>query len=148
MADAAIWVSEGAVGAPVEAIAIAIILLLNAGLGVYQESKSEAALARLKEMAARWFRVMRNGRLAHLAGAELVPGDVARVEAGDRIPADGELVDGEGVMIDESLLTGESVPLDKGLGAEVAGVERCSYAAKVTLRYPVLAKRARWVGWR
>jgi len=47
VADAAIWVSEGAVGAPVESIAIAIILLLNAGLGVYQENKSEAALARL-----------------------------------------------------------------------------------------------------
>jgi P-type Ca2+ transporter type 2C len=53
VADAAIWVSEGAAGAPVESIAIAVILLLNAGLGVYQESKSEAALARLKEMAAR-----------------------------------------------------------------------------------------------
>ena len=56
VADAAIWISEGATGLPVESIAIAIILLLNAGLGVYQESKSEAALERLKELAgADWF---------------------------------------------------------------------------------------------
>ena len=60
-ADAAIWVSEGATGLPVESIAIAVILLLNAGLGVYQESKSEAALARLKEMAAPMVWVMREG---------------------------------------------------------------------------------------
>ena len=61
VADAAIWVSEGATGLPVESIAIAVILLLNAGLGVYQESKSEAALARLKEMAAPMVWVMREG---------------------------------------------------------------------------------------
>jgi Ca2+-transporting ATPase len=118
-ADAAIWVSEGAMGAPIESIAIAVILLLNAGLGVYQESKSEAALARLKEMAAPMVWVMREGKLVHLPSANLVPGDVARIEAGDRIPADGGLVEAEGVMIDESVLTGESVPVDKGPGDEV-----------------------------
>jgi Ca2+-transporting ATPase len=119
VADAAIWVSEGATGLPVESIAIAIILLLNAALGVYQESKSEAALARLKEMAAPMVWVMREGRLAHLPSSELVPGDLARVESGDRIPADGALIEAEGVMIDESALTGESVPVDKELGEEV-----------------------------
>src|SRR5262249_49251392 len=119
VADAAIWVSEGAVGAPVESIAIAVILLLNAGLGVYQESKSEAALARLKEMAAPLVWVVREGRLVHLPSADLVPGDVARIEAGDRVPADGGLVEADGVMIDESALTGESVPVDKGPGDEV-----------------------------
>jgi P-type Ca2+ transporter type 2C len=119
VADAAIWVSEGATGLPVESIAIAVILLLNAGLGVYQESKSEAALARLKEMAAPMVWVMRDGRLVHLPSAELAPGDLVRVEAGDRIPADGALIEAEGVMIDESTLTGESAPVDKGLGEEV-----------------------------
>jgi Ca2+-transporting ATPase len=119
VADAAIWVSEGATGLPVESIAIAVILALNAGLGVYQENKSEAALARLREMAAPMVWVMREGRLVHLPSAELVPGDLARVEAGDRIPADGALVEAEGVMIDESALTGESVPVDKELGEEV-----------------------------
>ena len=119
LADAAIWVSEGATGAPFESIAIAIILALNAGLGVYQESKSEAALARLKEMAAPMVWVMREGRLGRLPSAELVPGDLARVEAGDRVPADGALIEAEGVMIDESVLTGESAPIDKELGDEV-----------------------------
>src|SRR6266511_2319976 len=119
VADAAIWVSEGAAGAPVESIAIAVILLLNAGLGVYQESKSEAALARLKEMAAPMVWVMRDGRLRRLPSAELVPGDLARVEAGDRVPADGAMIEAEGVMIDESVLTGESAPIDKELGDEV-----------------------------
>jgi Ca2+-transporting ATPase len=119
VADAAIWVSEGATGAPVESIAIAVILLLNAGLGIYQESKSEAALARLKEMAAPMVWVMRDGKLVHLPSADLVPGDVARIEAGDRVPADGSLIEAEGVMIDESVLTGESAPIDKESGAEV-----------------------------
>jgi P-type Ca2+ transporter type 2C len=119
VADAAIWVSEGATGLPVESIAIAVILLLNAGLGVYQESKSEAALARLKEMAAPMVWVMREGRLLHLPSADLVPGDIARVEAGDRVPADGSLIEAEGVMIDESVLTGESAPIDKESGVEV-----------------------------
>jgi len=119
VADAAIWVSEGATGLPVESIAIAVILLLNAGLGVYQESKSEAALARLKEMAAPMVWVMREGKLVHLPSADLVPGDVARIEAGDRVPADGSLIEAEGVMIDESVLTGESVPIDKEPGEEV-----------------------------
>src|SRR5262245_21319988 len=119
VADAAIWVSAGATGLPVESIAIAVILLLNAGLGVYQESKSEAALARLKEMAAPMVWVMREGRLVHLPSADLVPGDVARVEAGDRVPADSSLIEAEGVMIDESVLTGESAPIDKESGDEV-----------------------------
>src|SRR5262249_8807350 len=78
VADAAIWVSEGAMGAPVESIAIAVILLLNAGLGVYQESKSEAALARLKEMAAPMVWVMREGRLLHLPTAAFVLAAVTR----------------------------------------------------------------------
>jgi Ca2+-transporting ATPase len=81
VADAVIWVSEGATGLPVESIAIAVILLLNAGLGVYQESKSEAVLARLKEMAAPMVWVMREGRLVHLPSADLAQGDVSRIEA-------------------------------------------------------------------
>lgn len=117
--DLAIWVIEGAEGFPVESVAIAFILLLNAGLGVYQEGKAEAALQRLKALAAALVWVMRDGKLAHLPATELVPGDVARVEAGDRIPADGVLREAQGVMVDESTLTGESLPVDKELGGEV-----------------------------
>lgn len=119
LVDSGIWVAEGASGLPVESIAIALILLLNAGLGVYQESKSEAALAKLREMTAPLVWVMRDGRLCHLHSSDLVPGDVVRIEAGDRIPADGNLIEAEGVMVDESVLTGESIPIEKELAGEV-----------------------------
>lgn len=116
--DLVIWLLEGARGWPVEAIAIAVILLLNAGLGVYQEGKAEAALQRLKALAASLVWVLRDGTLRHLPATELVPGDVVRLEAGDRIPADGVLREGQGIMVDESILTGESVPVDKERGGE------------------------------
>lgn len=119
LADLAIWAMEGASGLPVESIAIAFILLLNAGLGVYQENKAESALAELQSLAAAQVWVMRDGELRHIAATEIVPGDLIRVEAGDRIPADGNLVDGQGVMVDESILTGESVPVEKEPAAEV-----------------------------
>ncbi|MBP6824534.1 MAG: cation-transporting P-type ATPase [Acidobacteria bacterium] len=111
--DAIIWLMEGAHGLPLEAVAIAVILLLNAGLGVYQENKSEEALQRLKALATALVWVLRDGKLTHLPATKLVPGDVARVEAGDRIPADGMLVQAQGLMVDESILTGESLPVEK-----------------------------------
>jgi Ca2+-transporting ATPase len=117
--DLGIWVYEGAQGVPVESIAIGLILALNAGLGTYQESKAEAALARLKALAVAQVWTLRDGALVHLPSAELVPGDLVRIEAGDRVPADGTLLEGEGVMVDESILTGESVPVDKAPGAEL-----------------------------
>src|SRR6266511_3785617 len=120
VADAAIWVSEGAAGAPVESIAIAVILLLNAGLGVYQESKSEAALARLKEMAAPMVWVMRDGRLRRLPSAELVPGDLARVEAGDEVFSGTLLVRGKGYV--EIGRTGEESAMGR-LAVMIGGIE-------------------------
>ena len=115
--DMALWLHEGATNIPFESIAIAIILILNAILGAYQESKAEQALARLKALAlpAAW--VKRDGVLVQIPAQEIVPGDVARVEAGDRVPADGRLIQGQGVAVDESILTGESVPNDKEVGA-------------------------------
>jgi Ca2+-transporting ATPase len=116
--DAAVWVSEGARGWPVEAIAIGVILLLNAGLGLYQEQRSEAALARLKALAGAQAWVLRDGHLIRLAVQDIVPDDRVRLESGDRVPADGVLAETFGAMLDESLLTGESVPIDKVNGGE------------------------------
>jgi P-type Ca2+ transporter type 2C len=116
--DVIIWQIEGAQAVPVESLAIALILLLNAGLGVYQEGKAEASLQHLTELATAQVWVMRDGRLVHLPGTALVPGDVVRSEAGDRIPADGNFIEAQGVLLDESVLTGESVPVDKGQGEE------------------------------
>lgn len=117
--DLVIFIIEGASGVPVESIAIGLILLINSGLGVYQEGKAEAALARLNALAAPLVWVMRDNHIVHLPSAEIVPGDIIRIEAGDRVPADGELVEAQGVMIDESILTGESVPVDKGEKGEI-----------------------------
>jgi P-type Ca2+ transporter type 2C len=117
--DFALWLHEGARQIPYDALAIGVILILNAGLGAYQEAKAEEALAGLKALAVPSIWVKRDGELVHLRSHELVPGDIARIEAGDRVPSDGIVVDGLGVMADESILTGESLPVDKQLGNEL-----------------------------
>ncbi len=116
--DTGVWLYEGARGWPVESIAIAVILLLNAVLGLYQEQRSEAALARLKALAGAQAWVLRDGHLSRIPTQDIVPGDVVRLESGDRVPADGAIADAQGAMLDESVLTGESVPVDKGQGDE------------------------------
>jgi Ca2+-transporting ATPase len=119
LVDITIWIIEGVGGVPVESVAIALILLINSALGVYQENKAEAALSRLKQLAAPLVWTLRDGSIVHLPASELVPGDLVRIESGDRIPADGELVEAQGVSIDESILTGESLPVEKDEGSEI-----------------------------
>jgi Ca2+-transporting ATPase len=116
--DLGVWIYEGTEAWPIEATAIGIILLLNAALGLYQEQRSESALAKLKEIAGAQAWVLRDGKLVRLPTPALVPGDWVRLEAGDRVPGDGTLVDAHGAMLDESVLTGESVPVDKSDGEE------------------------------
>jgi Ca2+-transporting ATPase len=98
---------------PVEGTVISVVLLLNASLGVLQESRAENALAELVKLASPLVWAVRDGQLARIAAADLVPGDRVRIEAGERIPADGELCEVHALMIDESLLTGESVRVEK-----------------------------------
>ncbi len=119
LVDLIIWFAEGSTGVPVESIAIAAILFLNSGLGMYQEGKSEAALARLKAMAAPQSWVLRDGHYEHLPTSQIVPGDIVRLEAGDRVPADAEIRSPEGCLVDESILTGESVPVEKTTSDEL-----------------------------
>lgn len=117
--DLSLWAWDGARGWPVEALAIGVILLGNAALGLYQEARSERALAHLARLAGAQAWVLRDGRFVHVPVRELVPGDVVRLEAGDRLPADGSLVEARGALLDESMLTGESLPVDKAQGEEV-----------------------------
>lgn len=114
--DVGVFIYEGAHGTPIEALSIAAILLLNAALGTFQEHRSERALAQLRTLSAPRAWVMRDGKLVHLPSRELVPGDVVRLRAGERVPADGALHDSQGLLCDESILTGESVPVDKADG--------------------------------
>ncbi|MCK6504607.1 cation-translocating P-type ATPase [Myxococcota bacterium] len=96
-----------------DAIVIAAILVLNAALGFVQEYKAEQAIGRLAALAPPLARVRRDGVERALPAAELVPGDVVVVEAGDRVPADGRLIACAFLEADESLLTGESLPVAK-----------------------------------
>ncbi|HEX9892660.1 MAG TPA: HAD-IC family P-type ATPase [Gemmatimonadales bacterium] len=113
-----IWLVQRG-GFPFEAIAIAAILLLNAGLGMWQEWKAENALERLKELGTPQIWTMRDGSITRIPSPELVPGDLIRLESGDRVPADGMVQDGENLLLDESVLTGESFPVEKENGAEL-----------------------------
>ncbi len=96
-----------------DALAIGVILLLNAILGFIQEYRAERALAALKKLSAPRCRVMRNGEIVEIDTETLVPGDLLLLTAGDKIPADGRFIDAKHIMIDEASLTGESVPVDK-----------------------------------
>jgi Ca2+-transporting ATPase len=102
-----------ALGEWVDSIAIMIIVVLNAVVGVIQESKAEQALAALKKMAAPNAQVIRDGNQVTIPGRELVPGDIVLVEAGNYIPADLRLVASVNLKVEEASLTGESVPVEK-----------------------------------
>ena len=98
---------------------IVLIVILNAVMGVYQEGKAEKALDALKNMSAPHARVIRDGEEKIIDAAELVPGDIIRLEAGDFVPADARLLHSAGLKSEESALTGESVPSEKDYLADV-----------------------------
>ena len=98
------------------AVVIAVVLL-NAIIGFVQEQRADASLSALRKMLASSARVRRNGTIESIPTADLVPGDVVMVEAGDRIPADGRLAVAVSLEIDESALTGESQPVAKDIEA-------------------------------
>ncbi|MBR2894790.1 MAG: HAD-IC family P-type ATPase, partial [Oscillospiraceae bacterium] len=102
-----------------EPLLILLIVVLNAILGVIQESRAEKALDALKGLSAPHARVLRDGAEKVIAAAELVPGDIIRLEAGDFVPADARLLHSAGLKSEESALTGESVPSDKDADTEM-----------------------------
>lgn len=96
-----------------DVVIILAVVVINAVLGVVQESKAEAAIEALQEIAAATSKVLRDGKVMTLKSDELVPGDIVLLEAGDAVPADGRIIESASMKIEEAALTGESVPVNK-----------------------------------
>ena len=105
-------IAHGTEGIP-DALIILTVVLINALVGVIQESKAEKALEALQQMTAPKSLVRRNGEVIEINSEELVPGDILIIDAGRYIPADVRLIESANLQIQESSLTGESVPSEK-----------------------------------
>jgi H+-transporting ATPase len=134
------WMLEAAVlfelvlGKYIEAAVIAALLVFNAALGLFQESRAQATLAALKSRLALNASVRRDGTWKTIPAVELVPGDVVKLSLGAVVAADVHLTGGE-VLLDQSMLTGESVPIEAGVGVQTYGgasVRRGEAVAEVT----------------
>jgi len=108
---------SGMLGEAVDAFAILAIVVLNAAIGFYQEYNAEKSIAALRRMAAPQAKVLRDGRVTAVAAAQVVPGDVLALEAGDLVAADARLLASTAFSCVESALTGESDAVDKDAGA-------------------------------
>ncbi len=102
-----------AIGEFTDALVILVVVFINALLGFYQEYRAEQSLAVLEKMLAPEAEVRRNGKERMIPAIEIVPGDIVIFDAGDRVPADGRLIQAHNLQVDESLLTGESHPVAK-----------------------------------
>lgn len=98
-----------------EAIAIGVVILINAGIGFFTEYKAVRSVEALKKMGSVTTRVRRDGELHEVPAADLVPGDIVLIEGGDIVTADMRLVKASKLQVDESALTGESVPVSKSV---------------------------------
>jgi H+-transporting ATPase len=134
------WMLEAAVvlqvfmGAYIEAGIIALLLVFNAALGLFQEGRAQATLTALKSRLALTATVRRDGEWTSLPAAELVNGDLVKLSLGGVVAADVTLVDGE-ILLDQSMLTGESVPIEASAGVKTfagALVRRGEASAEVT----------------
>ncbi len=113
-------VVAGAVGDMKDAVAISVVLVLNALLGYVQERRAAGSLAALRAMLEVQVKVRRDGHLQVVAADDLVTGDLVALDAGDRVPADGRVIEAHAFEVDESSLTGESMPVEKIAGDGVA----------------------------
>ena len=115
-----------------DGIAMGSILLLNSGIGTYQEGKAEKAVETLSQFVPSNCKVIRNGQLIEVTATDLVPGDVVEVESGDIVPADLRLINGWNLEVNESALTGESLPVGK---KDSQLTESCSLSDRTNMLY-------------
>ncbi len=106
-------ITEGHWAFPTDVVIILAVVLINAILGVFQESKAEKAIEALQEIAAATSKVIRDGHIVSVRSEDLVVGDIVVLEAGDAVPADGRIIECASLKIEEAALTGESVPVTK-----------------------------------
>ncbi len=114
-------VSSGHWEFPADVVIIMAVVLINAILGVFQESKAEKAIEALQEMSKAQSKVIRDGKLISIPSEDLVVGDIIILEAGDAVPADARIIECASMKIEEAALTGESVPVDKKVEALTPG---------------------------
>ena len=116
-------VAQGHWEFPADVVIILAVVLINAILGVFQESKAEQAIEALQQIAAATSKVIRDGKQITVRSEDLVVGDIIVLEAGDSVPADARIIECASMKIEEAALTGESVPVDKKVDALTAGAE-------------------------
>lgn len=114
-------------GEKIEAIAILTIVFAAGLLGFFQEYQAERSLQALKKLITPRAKVVREGKLMEIPVFEIVPGDIVYMEAGDRVPADGKLLEAIDLYVDEAVLTGESFPVEKRPQAEFEDEEKRGY---------------------
>ena len=117
LVSAGLWLYQRDTALPYEALAILAIVLLNALLGYFQQSRAEQAVAALREMSAAQASVVRDGDRESIPATELVAGDIILVEEGDTVPADARVIQSTALQTAEAALTGESLPVAKGIAA-------------------------------
>ncbi len=123
-----------ALGNRAEAVVLLVFACMSVGITVVQEARTERVLEALRDLTSPRALVIRGGQRLRIAGRDVVRGDLMALSEGDRVPADGLLVAGATLTVDESLLTGEAVPVTKGADDPVfsgtlivGGCERCRY---------------------
>ncbi len=126
-------VLSAALGEVADAVIIVAVILLNAVIGVAQESKAEASLEALKKMSSPMALVRRDGQLTEVPSPELVPGDIVILEAGRVVPADIRLLETVNLKVEEAALTGESVPVEKD--ANFVAEEEITLGDRINMAY-------------
>src|SRR3989344_4595298 len=117
-----------------DTIFICVVLLLNTTVGFYQENKANQSLLALKKMVKVRARVLRDGNEKEIDSEELVAGDVVILKSGDKVPADGRIIESKGLKVNEASLTGESQAVDKATGDSLSGKVSLSERTNMVFR--------------